>query len=449
MIRTNIFISAAVTALFLCLLFTGSGTADSSQKTQEETYRHLETFANVLSILQDNYVEAIDTKEVIDGAISGLLLSLDPHSSYLKPESYQEFQEETQGEFTGIGIEITLKDNVITVIAPIADTPAAKAGIKARDKIIKINGEATKNKTPLDAVKLLRGQKGTEVTISIYREGFKKLKDFTLVRDTIPLHSVKSFLLRPGYGYISISNFQNTTTSEFREHFKTLGNDTRIEGLILDLRNNPGGLLNQAVNLSDLFLDEGLIVYTRGRNSEQDLIFDAHKNDFSITCPLVVLVNGGSASASEIVAGAIQDHHRGIIIGTRTFGKGSVQTIIPLPDGAGLRMTTARYYTPNGRSIQAKGIIPDVEVESVDYSPPEQNEEEKDFFREIDLNNHMENASDQEEIIDNGVTGEAEQRLVQDNQLRSAYNILKSLVLYASYDGDNEHKAPKKIPAVQ
>ena len=376
----NIFTSLCLGAVLMLTMLSSAVNAENDPALETDTYRQLETFANILSILQENYVEEIDAREAVDGAIKGLLLSLDPHSSYLKPESYEEFRTETQGSFTGIGIEITLRDNVITVISPIADTPAARAGIKARDKIVKINGEPTKNKTPLDAVKLLRGEKGTEVTISIYREGEKNLLDVTLVRDTIPLHSVKSFEIMAGFGYISISNFQNNTSTEFKQHLEKLQQSHELQGLVLDLRNNPGGLLNQAVSLADIFLDEGLIVYTRGRNKEQDLTYEAHKERLSLSCPLVVLVNEGSASASEIVAGALQDHHRAVLVGTKTFGKGSVQTIIPLRNGAGLRMTTARYYTPKGRSIQATGIIPDVEVTAVKYVAPPKKQRTKGFF---------------------------------------------------------------------
>ena len=408
--------------------------AETEQKQQEDTYRQLETFANVLSILQENYVEEIKAKEAIEGAIQGLLLSLDPHSSYMKAESYQEFRSETQGSFTGIGIEITLRDSVITVISPIADTPAAKAGIKAHDKIMKINGESTKNFTPLDAVKILRGPKGSTVTISIFRDGFKELQDIELIRDTIPLHSVKSFVLKPGFGYIRISNFQSDTTREFKDHLAQLQDKSPLNGLVLDLRNNPGGLLNQAVSLTDIFLDEGLIVYTRGRNKEQDLTYEAHKNNSGLEFPLVLLVNEGSASASEIVAGAIQDHQRGVIVGSKTFGKGSVQTIIPLPDGAGLRMTTARYYTPKGRSIQATGITPDVEVAYSEYVPEENNDSPSGtFFREKDLNNHITNTDGSKNDAAGGLDEEIQNMLIADNQLKSAFNILKSLVLYVSY----------------
>ncbi|MEE4313105.1 MAG: S41 family peptidase [Desulfofustis sp.] len=409
--------------------------AEISEKQQQDTYQHLETFAAILSILQEHYVEEIDTKEVIEGAIDGLLLSLDPHSSYLKPEHYREFQEETSGAFTGIGIEITLKDGVITVIAPIEDTPAARAGIKANDKIIKINGDFTKGKSPFDAVKLLRGPKGSEVTISIFREGWQELKDFTLSRDTIPLQSVRSFAIKPGLGYLRITNFQRNTTKEVREHLTELRKDEPLRGLILDLRNNPGGLLDQAVNVADLFLAEGLIVYTRGRNKELDLTYEAHRDERTESFyPLVVLVNEGSASASEIVAGAVQDHKRGVIVGSKTFGKGSVQTIVPLADGAGLRMTTARYYTPSGRSIQATGILPDIAIELANGSTNETGESSGSAVREEDLENHFFNQSDKPADETPEFSDEMRSRVENDNQLREAYNILKSLILYASFN---------------
>ncbi|PID41653.1 MAG: peptidase S41, partial [Proteobacteria bacterium] len=307
---------------------------------------------------------------------------------------------------------------------------------KARDKIVKINGEPTRNKTPLDAVKLLRGEKGTKVTISIYREGEKELRDITLTRDTIPLHSVKSYEFMPGFGYISISNFQNNTTMEFKQALDTLQQKGQLKGLVLDLRNNPGGLLSQAVSIADIFLKKGLIVYTRGRNKKQDITYEAHQTGPSLSCPMVVLVNEGSASASEIVAGAVQDHQRAVIVGTNTFGKGSVQTVIPLRNGAGLRMTTARYYTPKGRSIQATGIVPDVEVASLAYVKPDTDKTEKDFFRETDLSNHFNNENGSEDTGTSAVTKGIQKKLEKDNQLRTAFNILKSLVLYTSYRRD-------------
>lgn len=414
---------------------------ETSVKEEEDTYRYLETFANILSILQDNYVEEIKAKEAIEGAIDGLLLSLDPHSSYLKPENYREFQNETKGSFTGIGIEITLLDGVVTIIAPIEDTPADRAGIKAKDKIIKIDGALTKGKTLFEAVKLLRGTKGSEVTISIYREGLEELKEFTLVRESIPRYSVKSFTLKPGFGYLRISTFQRNTTKEVKQHLASLQETAPLQGLIMDLRNNPGGLLDQSVAVADQFLDDGLIVYTKGKKSNQDLSFEAHENVTPASYPLVVLVNEGSASASEIVAGALQDHKRGVIVGTQTFGKGSVQTVIPLPDGAGLRMTTARYYTPAGRSIQATGITPDViSPASIKTAGPD-GDKTSTRIREQDLANHFNNKEAETPALPAEMAEEVRTRLRNDNQLKSAFDILKSLVLYASFKHDGEGAA--------
>lgn len=358
-----------------------------------------------------------------------------PHSAYLEPDGYKELQEETQGQFSGIGIEITIKDDVISVISPIEGTPADQAGLKAKDVIMEINGEKTKEMGAVEAVKRLRGPKGSKVTITVFREGWSELRSFTLERDIIPLQSVKAFVLEPGFVYSRITNFQSHTTSDYLDAINSLAEKESIRGLILDLRNNPGGLLNQAVAISDTFLQEGMIVSTKGRTEDQNNSFKAHKTPEDYQYPLVVLVNEGSASASEIVAGAIQDHKRGIIVGTRTFGKGSVQTIIPLPGGAGLRLTTARYYTPSGASIQALGITPDVEVPFVPYDDAPQKEKavNKPRLREIDLKNHIggeEEMSDGETGSEHMDNADSAKRLEQDNQLRTALNILKSLNLY-------------------
>lgn len=438
-------IRLSVLTFFSLLLITSSAVAEVSQKAREETYKQLELFANVLGILQDNYVEEIDTKEIIEGAINGLLLSLDPHSSYLKPESFQDLKDETQGNFTGIGIEITMREGVLTVVSPIEGTPADQAGMKAKDMIVKIDGEPTKDMTPVSAIKKLRGPKGTKVTISVHREGWKELKDFTMIRDIIPIQSVKSFFLEPGLAYTRITNFQTQTTNDYKKALRDLEGAHPIKGLILDLRNNPGGLLNQAVSIADIFIDEGLIVYTKGRTEEQNMSFKAHDGGGENKFPIVVLINEGSASASEIVAGALQDHKRAIIVGTQTFGKGSVQTIVPLPDGAGLRLTTARYYTPSGRSIQAKGITPDVEVAFIQYNP--QNEEktsDSDITREADLKHHFKYKETPQKKVgphqpekqspeEIKLNKDVKDRLNKDNQLRSALNILKSLDLYSEF----------------
>lgn len=430
--------------IFLSLVFSLQLQAtEISQKDREQTYKKLELFSNILSILQENYVEEINTDEVIDGAINGLLYSLDPHSSYLSPQSFQELQDETQGSFTGIGIEITIKEGKLTIVSPIEGTPAHEAGLRVNDTIVKIGDVWTKDMTPMDAVKTLRGPKGSEITLSIHREGWEDIKEFTLVRDIIPLQSVRSFFIDKGIAYTRITNFQSHTTEDYTKALQQLEKKERIRAIILDLRDNPGGLLNQAVSIADLFLDSGLIVYTKGRTEDQNMVFQARKGGMKNKTPIIVIVNEGSASASEIVAGAIKDHKRGLVIGTKTFGKGSVQTIVPLQDGAGLRMTTARYYTPSGRSIQAKGIIPDVEIT---YQPPSQEkvqqEKRKRTIRESDLKNHFLHNENNEKTISenlenteqNAVSAKDAQfiaRIKKDNQVLMALNIIKGIALLA------------------
>ena len=365
--------------------------------TTQDTYESLEAFSNVLNLVQENYVEEVDSQKAIEGAIRGMLNTLDPHSSYMKPDDFKELQVETQGSFTGIGIEITMKDNILTVVSPIEGTPAFAKGLKAGDKIVKIGDEPTQDMSLMEAVKRLRGPKGSEVTISIHRKGWADLKEITLVRDIIPIHSVKSKLLEPGYPYVRIINFQAQTTADFKKALTDLEKQGKVKGLIIDLRNNPGGLLDQSVKIADIFIDEGVIVSTKGRIKEQNSMFYARDNNVKHNFPLVVLVNEGSASASEIVAGALQDHKKAVIIGAQTFGKGSVQTIIPMDSGAGLRLTTARYYTPSGRSIQATGITPDIVVPSpttlsveADDKEDEQDKKPK-YLREKDLKHHIGN----------------------------------------------------------
>ena len=413
-----------------------SSYGDITQEEREETYRQLEIFSNVLSILQNNYVEEIDTREVLNGAIKGLLFSLDPHSSYLPPEGLKELQEETQGSFSGIGIEVTIKDDLLTIVSPIAGTPADKAGLKANDVILEIDGIKTKNMGPYEAIKQLRGKPGTDVTISIYRKDWEELKKITLTRDLIPLQSVKIDLLSSGYVYSRITTFQSHTATDFKAGLTAIRQKQPIKGLILDLRNNPGGLLHQAVSIADIFLSEGTIVSTKGRIAEQNTVFTAHNNTPENNFPMVVLVNEGSASASEIVAGALQAHKRAIIVGSQTFGKGSVQTIIPLPDGAGLRMTTAKYYTPDDKSIQALGITPDVEVPFIACIEPQPEDEKTTRITEADLVNHLPGSEAQSDAA-KGDDLELKLLLEQDNQLRTAYNILKSLTLFSAFKAKN------------
>jgi carboxyl-terminal processing protease len=428
------------TLILLPALFGNQHYALGNTDDLQETYKNLEVFSNVLSITQQNYVDDIDTKEALEGAIKGLLTSLDPHSSFLKPEDFKELQDETKGSFSGIGIEITLKDDMLTVVSPIEDTPAFKAGIQAGDRIIKIEDESTKDMSIFEAVKQLRGPKGSEVTISIHREDWTDLEEFTIVRDVIPIHSVRSDILESGYGYIRISNFQRNTSNDLKKSIKKLLEESMLKGLVLDLRNSPGGLLDVSVKVADIFLDEGIIVSTRGRIKDQNLEFSAHGEGPDYDFPIVVLINGGTASASEIVAGALQDHERALIMGTQSFGKGSVQTIIPMADGAGLRLTTARYYTPNGTSIQATGITPDVLVPDVPVKEDDDDKEPIKFLREKDLKHHLENGANIEPesepqtiemsgLISDTVTidEKTKEKLKDDYQLNTALLVLKSM----------------------
>ncbi|OGP91269.1 MAG: peptidase S41 [Deltaproteobacteria bacterium RBG_16_48_10] len=419
--------------IFLFGVTIGLSQSNKVPALSSSVYDELKVFADVLSHLQKDYVEETKSKDLIYGAIKGMLETLDPHSGFMPPETFKEMQAETKGRFEGLGIEITMKDGILTVVAPIEDTPAFRAGILAGDQIIKIDGELTKNLTLMDSVKKMRGPKGSQVTITIMREGLAKPRDFALTRDVIPVRSVRHELLEKQYGYIRISQFQEKTDSEFEKAVKALEEESKggLKGLILDLRNNPGGLLDQAVKVSDRFIDSGIIVSIEGRKEELKQKFQAHAQGTLPRYPLIVLVSGGSASGSEIVAGAIQDHHRGIILGTQTFGKGSVQTIFPLKDGAGLRLTTARYYTPSGRSIQAKGIVPDIIVK---LSKPEEEKEttppkmptEKDLERHLDTQKVVPKEKVRKE------EGKEKEKKPADNQMERALELLKSWDVFKS-----------------
>jgi carboxyl-terminal processing protease len=432
-----------ISLIILPLIFACSHRALGTSEDTQQTYKNLEVFANILSIVQQNYVDDIDTQETIEGAIKGMLTSLDPHSSFLKPDDFKELQVETKGSFSGIGIEITTKDDMLTVVSPIEDTPAFKAGIQAGDRIIKIEGESTKDMSLVEAVKKLRGPKGSEVTISIHREGWTDLQEFTITRNVIPILSVRSSVLEPGYGYVRITNFQKNTAQDLQNSLQDLNKEVGLKGLVLDLRNNPGGLLDSSVKIVDIFLDEGIIVSTKGRLEDQNMEFAAHSGGPEYDFPIVILINGGTASASEIVAGALQDHKRALILGTQSFGKGSVQTIIPMADGAGLRLTTARYYTPSGTSIQATGITPDVLVPKIVAAEEGRSKSPMEFFREKDLRHHLENGGnlqpggekpepptiDESNLISDKVTIDeaTKEKLKNDNQLNTALYVLKSL----------------------
>ena len=358
-------------SLLVVLTLSLGGTVASKSTDGSATYEQLRLFTEVLSIVQNQYVDEVAPKEIIYSAIKGTLRGLDPHSSFLDPDSYKDMQVETSGSFGGLGIEITLKDDILTIVSPIEGTPAYRAGLTTGDRIIKIDGLTTKDMQLSDAVKRMRGKPGTKVTISIVREGWTEAKDFDIVREQIRVHSVREHMLPDGVGYIKLRQFQEQSPHDLEAAI-----DKAVKGgmksLVLDLRNNPGGLLTAAVEVSEKFIDDGkLVVYTEGRVRNQNMRFTAHSKKPLSKVPMVILVNQGSASASEIVAGALQDWGRAMVVGTQSFGKGSVQTIIPLSDGSGLRLTTAKYFTPKGRSIHGKGITPDIIVEiPKDPNPP-------------------------------------------------------------------------------
>lgn len=368
-----------------------------------DKYHYLKTFTDVLALVEKNYVEPVNIEEMVEGAIKGMLLTLDPHTGYLSKDIYSELQVETKGQFGGLGIEITVKDGLLTVVAPIEDSPAARAGVMPGDKIIKIADEFSKNFSLIDAVKKMRGPKGTPITISVQREGYKELIPITIIRDVIQVKSVRSRMLEEGFGYVRVAQFQEGTAKEFIasiERMKKELSSDGLKGLVLDLRNNPGGLLTQAIRVSDLFLKEGVIVYTEGRLESQKQKYFAHDDKAEPEFPIIALINGGSASASEIVAGALQDHGRAMILGEQSFGKGSVQTILPMERGDALRLTTALYYTKSGRSIQAQGISPDIAISDKRYPRDteellEEDEDENGPTKEKDLPGALKNPASQ------------------------------------------------------
>jgi len=441
--RNYFFLKAAIVgSIAIALIIYGNYGAFADTK---EMYKNIEVFSEVLGKIEKNYVNDVDREKLIHGAIKGMLKALDPHSSFMEPDGYKEMMIETKGSFSGVGIEITVRDDILTVVSPIEGTPAFKAGVKAGDQIIMVEGKPTKDLVIMEAVKLIRGKKGTKVKLTIRREGAEKPIDFAITRDVIPIKSVRSLLLPSEIGYIRISTFQSKTDKELLKALKDLAKEKELKGLILDLRNNPGGLLSQAIKVSDEFLDSGVIVSIKGRDKQEEKSL-AHKNKNNRNYPIIVLVNGGSASASEIVAGALQDNKKALILGTKTFGKGSVQAIFTLSDGSGLRLTTAVYYTPSGRSIQASGIEPDIKVA---FIPPNKKEEEKKhhMLRESDLEGHIEKeGSDGKTDEKKEETSEpspdektkAQKRIDSDNQLRSALQILQSWSLFSEIYGLEE-----------
>jgi len=388
----------------------------SVAQTNDSIYQDLRTFTEVFTTIKKHYVDEVKPNELILSAIKGMVKSLDPHSAYLTAQEYKEFQTETKGEFGGIGIQIGIKDGALTVIAPIEDTPAWKAGIKAGDKIIKIDGQSTKDMNINDAVSRMRGSKGKPVTLTIQRDEWKEPKDITIIRDIIKIKSVKFKMIENDIGYIKLTQFQETTAQDLANALKTL-KEKGMKSLILDLRNNPGGLLNSAVDVTEQFLPpKHLVVYIKGKSGEKMDYYTEGLRPMYTDLPMIVIVNQGSASASEIVAGALQDWGRALILGVQTFGKGSVQSLIPLSDGSALKLTTAKYYTPKGKSIHAVGINPDIVVKL-----ETKNGKEVPVIREKELEQHLRG-----EKVEPKETAPQEVDEKDDNQLQRAIDILKS-----------------------
>ncbi len=389
----------------------------------------LRTFTEVFAKIKNDYVEAVDDKTLLENAIKGMLTGLDPHSTYLDPEGYKELQVGTTGRFGGLGIEVGMEDGFVKVISPIDDTPAQRAGVQAGDLIVRLDETPVKGLLLSEAVKIMRGKPGSDIVLTVIREGEEKPLRITITRDIIRVKSVKSRLLEKEYGYVRITSFQSKTGDNLHDEVAKLKKEAKgeLKGIVLDLRNNPGGVLNAAVQVSDAFLTDGRIVYTEGRDSENRLEFNATGDDILNGAPIVVLVNGGSASASEIVAGALQDHRRAIIMGAKTFGKGSVQTILPMNNNAALKLTTARYYTPSGRSIQAEGIEPHIKLESLKVSKIES---KFSGVKEADLTGHLTNGNSKDEAKSSkkNKEEEADENLAgQDYQLYEALNTLKAI----------------------
>ncbi len=428
--------------LGMALMHGGAVLADRETGTTELPLEDLRMFTDVLERIKKDYVEPVEDNDLLENAVRGMLAGLDPHSSFLDVDDFRELQVGTSGEFGGLGIEVGMEDGFVKVIAPIDDTPAQNAGVQAGDLIIRLDDKPVKGMTLSEAVKIMRGKKGTEILLTIVREGADKPLNITVVRDIIRVKSVKRRMLDDGMGYVRITQFQSKTAENLSEAISRLksASGSPLRGLVLDLRNNPGGVLNAAVEVSDAFLDDGLVVYTDGRIRDSKLRFNATPGDLVEGAPIVVLVNGGSASASEIVAGALQDHQRAVIMGEPTFGKGSVQTILPLNNGSAIKLTTARYYTPSGRSIQAEGVRPDIVLERIQVTGVQGSGISQ--VSEASLSRHLDNGNgDEESDADSGTSsgqsssesstrGKEEQSLAErDYPLYEALNLLKGMAL--------------------
>jgi carboxyl-terminal processing protease len=422
----------SILIIILCLTWAATGlkVTDLAAAGNRDIYKNLKLFNEALTLIEKNYVEEIDPKTVIEGAIKGMTKSLDPHSAFMTADMYKELQVDTKGVFGGLGIEITIQNDILTVVSPLEDTPAYKVGIKAQDQIIAIDGKSTKGFTIFDAVHKLRGARGSEVTITVIRKGLTKPKDYTIVRDIIKIVSVKHKMVEDNIGYIRVVQFQEGTDNEIKKALKIIMSQGQpLKGLILDMRNNPGGLMDQAVKVSDIFLKSGVVVSTKGRIRTADNVYSAHDDGNEPTDPVIVLINGGSASASEIVAGALHDNGRAILLGTQTFGKGSVQVVIPLDDGSALKLTTAKYYTPGGNDIQAKGITPDIEVEYVQQNN-NNNKSDSAIISEKDLQGHLK--GEQEDVREQK---EESPHTQYDSQLQHAIDLLKSWRIFKTMAG--------------
>ncbi|WP_419787937.1 S41 family peptidase [Pseudodesulfovibrio sp.] len=411
------------------LLLTLTVAPGTTMAAKNDHFEALKRFSQVLDMVETYYVKPVTRKELIDNSIKGMIEQLDPHSAYLTPEDYKEMQVDTSGKFSGIGIEISLDQGRLTCVTPIEDTPADKAGMLPGDLILEIDGEPTQDMSLMDAVKRIRGKKGTTVKLLILHKDSNKPKEIAITRGTIPIVSVKSQSLEDGYLYLRLTKFHESTTRNMREKISEYKKLHELKGIVLDLRNNPGGLLGQAVSVVDTFVDDGTIVYIQGKDKANRKDFYASHTADDVTVPMVVLINAGSASASEIVAGALQDHRRALIVGERSFGKGSVQTIVPMADGSAIKLTTALYYTPKGRSIQALGIEPDLKIPFVAPVKDDDTEMRNRFtVREKDLSRHLENGNHLKPKTGEDEDAEkAKDRLERDNQLRMALELVKSL----------------------
>lgn len=447
-LREKILISVCC-VMFLSVFFEGRGISSADAKSpNSDLYEELQVFTDVLAIVQSDYVTKPENNDLVSGAIKGMLTTLDPHSSYLKPDFYKDFEMQSKGEFGGLGIEITVKDGLLTVVSPMEDSPAQKAGVKTGDAIIKIEGEYTKDFSLIDAVSKLRGPRGSAVNISVKREKVDGLIDIKVVRDVVKLKSVKKRYLGDGYGYVRLAQFMESTSSDLKkalEFLKKKNDGKELSGLVIDVRNNPGGLLTQAIRVSDLFLKEGIIVYTEGRVKKQKQKFYANDTGDEPEYPIIVLINGGSASASEILAGAFKDHGRALVLGTQSFGKGSVQTITPLNNGGAVTLTTALYYTKSGNSLQAKGVKPDIEVEQEEIEDEQVKKGNRRRVRESELPGAIHNPDGDNDPIKkinktptiatsskpvNPEEDSIEEWRERDTQFNRAYDLLKTFNIF-------------------